>query len=423
MAKSPPKDVALEALRGIAALVVVLWHLLLALFPRSSGVVAPIDAAQSLNGAFWFGPLHGTAAVIFFFVLSGFVLTYRPLVQQDPLAIARGAVKRWPRLAGPVLATVMLSWSLFLLGAYHYLEAGAIVQSEWLQDFAGGFKGQPYVPRFGDALVQGSFGTIFRGDNYYDCSLWTMRVEFIGSLIAFGLAMALHHLRASPLGLRFGLIGLVAVACSGAEQHLVAFPVGVAIALLFAEREVRLPLPAALAMLGAAVWLAGYTDGRGDFAWIKAMAGGQLDSAWPHMIGAALAVLAVRGTPAVAARLSGQWAEFLGRISFPVYLVHVLVLCSVGAWVVVALHPLLPEPWPALLGSAATIAVTIALSVNLAQADRWWTRQVNAAAARLLPRERVTQPAPAVVPANDVTLRRPARAAPALPRLRRTRRR
>ena len=46
--------------------------------------------------------------------------------------------------------------------------------------------------------------------------------------------------------------------------------------------------------------------------------------------------------------LSGRWAVTIGRISFPLYLLHVLVLCSAGAAVLVASSNILPDPWPRL---------------------------------------------------------------------------
>jgi hypothetical protein len=84
----------LEAMRGIAALIVVASHLVRAF---SSHQLSEIWVGKP-----WFVFINGEAAVTFFFVLSGYVLTLRPLRSGDPLATVRGVIKRWPRLAGPV---------------------------------------------------------------------------------------------------------------------------------------------------------------------------------------------------------------------------------------------------------------------------------------------------------------------------------
>jgi hypothetical protein len=54
------------------------------------------------------------------------------------------------------------------------------------------------VPSFWDAFSQGAFYTFFRGDAYYDSSLWSMRYELIGSLLAFGLALMLYPVQKAP---------------------------------------------------------------------------------------------------------------------------------------------------------------------------------------------------------------------------------
>src|ERR1700728_2842757 len=111
MAAISKKDLPLEALRGLAAIAVLLWHSMLGFFPQWSGIFPdrwPPEAA--LSGQVWYGLIYGTAAVTLFFVLSGFVLTRRFLMNGDQQIILRGAIKRWPRLAGPVLVTVLASW-------------------------------------------------------------------------------------------------------------------------------------------------------------------------------------------------------------------------------------------------------------------------------------------------------------------------
>src|SRR5690242_11784453 len=101
------KDLTLEALRGLAAMVVVAFHCLQSFAPAWTGLYPAFDPTHSRAGEIWYGLVNGTAAVLFFFVLSGFVLTRRYFATGDAMILARGAVKRWPRLAGLVLLVVM----------------------------------------------------------------------------------------------------------------------------------------------------------------------------------------------------------------------------------------------------------------------------------------------------------------------------
>jgi peptidoglycan/LPS O-acetylase OafA/YrhL len=148
----------LEAMRGIAALIVVASHLVRAF---SSHQLSEIWVGKP-----WFVFINGEAAVTFFFVLSGYVLTLRPLRSGDPLATVRGVIKRWPRLAGPVLVATVLSCLLWNLGAYHHLEAAAITGSQWLATFATGFPSETAVSDMSliAAIEQGTWRTFIYGD-------------------------------------------------------------------------------------------------------------------------------------------------------------------------------------------------------------------------------------------------------------------
>src|SRR3974390_1554992 len=103
------KDYSLEALRGLASISVVFWHVMLGFFPERSGIFTALDHSNVINTQIWFGLIYGPAAVAFFFVLSGFVLTRSFLLSGDANQIFRNAIKRWPRLAFPVLIAVLLS--------------------------------------------------------------------------------------------------------------------------------------------------------------------------------------------------------------------------------------------------------------------------------------------------------------------------
>ncbi len=95
------RDVSLDAMRGVAALAVFGWHAMLGFYPLSSGYLGATPIADSARSQFWFVAVHGAGAVAFFFVLSGFVLTRLALTTGRTDMLARGLIKRWPRLAGP----------------------------------------------------------------------------------------------------------------------------------------------------------------------------------------------------------------------------------------------------------------------------------------------------------------------------------
>jgi peptidoglycan/LPS O-acetylase OafA/YrhL len=118
------KNFALEGLRGIACLNVVLGHFLFSFFPYLAHDVRPYPGAVA---KYWFEELLryfpftfiylADSAVSVFFVLSGYVLTRRFYQTEPPDGFESAAVKRYFRLALPALASVMFAWLLFEAGA------------------------------------------------------------------------------------------------------------------------------------------------------------------------------------------------------------------------------------------------------------------------------------------------------------------
>jgi peptidoglycan/LPS O-acetylase OafA/YrhL len=377
------RDLALEACRGLAAIIVVLWHVMLGFFPNRAGIFPNFDPGKSIAGEFWFGLVHGSSAVIFFFVLSGFVLTRRCFTKGDPSAIIRGAFKRWPRLAGPVTAVTLFSWLLFAINLYDFEEAGRITGSPWLAKFA--FSTWPFEPSFWDALTQGVYFTFFRGDAYYDSSLWTMHYEFVGSFIAFGLVLLLQPIHRDRPVLAAAFLMGAGLLCHFASPLYVAFPIGVALAAFLPSDRKGLQTWLAASMVICALYLLGYTQSAGKhFTPLTWIVPSGMSPFYVHMVGASLIIIAAERSDLLRRVLSGRWAAKLGELSFPVYLVHILVLSSVGSWVLATASRLVPPPYPNIIAALVTIGATFVCAMPLAGFDVWWTKKVNLWTFRML---------------------------------------
>jgi peptidoglycan/LPS O-acetylase OafA/YrhL len=361
------KDTPLEAIRGLAAFVVVVGHINLGFFPQSvlSWRASPLYVFT-----------NGIAAVQLFFVLSAYVLTRRYFESGDNRILLKGAIKRWPRLMAPVLLVVLASWVLFKFDLYYYEQAGAISGSGWLTKFGSAYDIKMSA-QFFDALLQGTFFTFFRGDFSYDSSLWSMHPEFIGSFMAFGFAPILFEARKSSLLLTLGLVTVGAVLAGYAnlvaflpDGSLVAFPVGVALAALL-PRGLQIPSKIAYPTLLAALYFLGFSGASIGVYAVFHYPTLVAHFSDVHVFGAAILVVLVETHPPIRRALSGRVSRFLGELSFPIYLVHVLVICSIGSAVYLWLG-----------GLAATLAVfifSISISLPLMAFNSWWIMLVNTA--------------------------------------------
>lgn len=377
------RDQPLDTLRGLAAVSVVIWHSMLGFFPAAPGVLPGFRIEDSLIGTPIYGLCNGTAAVVVFFVLSGFVLTRKAIAEENIGILSRHALRRWPRLAFLATAATFISWLCMRLNLYSYVEAGAITGSPWLQSFAYG-SAQPIEPNLGLALAQGSFWTFFRGDAFYDTSLWTMHFEFYGSFAAFGLAALLINTRSKALRLIMVSLALL-LAYHTDTPWYVAFPLGVGLAAL--PRRPHLPLPISLALVALAIWMFGFTGAPVGVQKPMFQIFHNISPQYVWMLGASIIILSLDATTPLGMLLSGRIGRFLGWISFPLYVVHVLVLCSLGCWVYLELNRIHPGATSAAGAIVATVAASLLLSVPLAQANDMWLRAIAFIGTRATRRE------------------------------------
>ncbi|HVI86975.1 MAG TPA: hypothetical protein VM659_01675 [Dongiaceae bacterium] len=231
--------------------------------------------------------------------------------------------------------------------------------------------------------MQGLYRTFLHGDFWYDSSLWTMKYEFIGSFAAFGLAAVLIATPSRKFRAVLILISLL-LAVDVGNRWYAAFPLGVGLALLPEGRLV--PGPAACVLFALAVWLFGFT---GDAAGIQAplvLVFGKVQPVYVWILAATCAMVAASGREPRPSTLLFRVGRFLGWISFPLYLIHVLVVCSLGARVY---EVLAMSGWQAeapLTAAAVTIVVSVIAAIPFAYANDAWNRWVERTLFKPLPK-------------------------------------
>lgn len=299
---------ALDGLRGVAALVVVFHHLLLTnkwyadrIYQLPSTL--PIRPWVSPRTLVEYSPLHltyaGIEAVMTFFVLSGFVLV--PSVRR--YGAHAYAVGRLLRLYIPIVGAAVLAaiWAGLYVGNHAHFA------SWWLNG---------HVPSVRPTDVASSVW-LLDGTGALNSALWSMRYEVMFSLVLPALLWRFAETpqRLRPYGrmaLLLGLTGLGASLHFGILEYLPVFFLGVALR----EIPVALRFRGALALLGASVL---------TLSWTLAGFGLTLGASLlpvSQAIGAVLLVQACRSGGVLAASLSTPIPQYLGRLSYSLYLVH-----------------------------------------------------------------------------------------------------
>jgi peptidoglycan/LPS O-acetylase OafA/YrhL len=355
--------VRLEACRGIAALVVALSHTLLAFEPT---------IADTLSGTIYYTIINGRGAVVFFFALSGYVLTIKFFENPDPNLIARAVFKRLPRLACLTTVVTVISALIWLSGLYYYRPAAALSGSGWLASFAGADLPADFVPTITGAIAQGGWETFITGDSSLDTSLWSMKHELYGSfLVFFAAPFFVYVLRGKFVWL---LLLLGAAIFKYSDNYMIAFLCGLGIA--YSQGSMTLPrspwLTSALLVIG--LYLLGFSSSDRHYSVFSFLPPDYKIAILS--IGAAAVICAVLRSPRAEKILGNEIGALLGRLSFPIYLVQVPVICSVSSLAYLTAFPSLGRAaiYPAAL---CTVIITLAVALPLAKLDVAWVRFLN----------------------------------------------
>lgn len=351
----------LEGLRGVAALAVMLGHLLGAFWPT---IVfgSPETAHHALEMAMFDAPgfvhalYNGGFAVLIFFVLSGYVLTYRSASEG---VLERMAVRRFPRLAIPSFASVLLGYLLLQCGLMFNQQAAPVTKSAWL----GGFYNFP--ADIWGALAQGAVGVTLFGQASYNPALWTITIEFYGALLVLGMSLLFRPF--GPWRLPFFAVAAALAVWNFGTTGVYYAALIAGMVLATTRRDSRSwPSWAALAVVALALYLGGANEGR-SFSWLGASTL-KLNGMDVNKVVAVKCVAAILLTCALLRHgglqrmLSTAPCRYLGRLSFSLYLLHLPLICSVGCWIFLSIHAGANYNLAALIAAVATMAVVFALA-------------------------------------------------------------
>ena len=379
------KLIPLEAMRGLAAIIVLIHHVLLGFAPYISGLLPQARNANSFVGEWYFFLFNGTSSVTFFFTLSGFVLCWSYFNSGDKSNLLKAFFKRWPRLAGLVLITTLSSHLIFKLGLYYYEPASLISKSTWLLNFGCP---APYCtngwairfePSFIDAFTQG-LTTFFTGSFSYNTNLWTMKLEFIGSIAVFLIAAFISLILSFNYLVTASIIFLIWAL--SVNPYLVPFIAGIFLSAILAKYKTRVGFYSALSLVIIGVYLLSYLIPEKDFAWVALIQYPSLIAdnirIIINTIASVLIIFSIMTNDFIFNKLNGKLFSFLGKLSFPLYLVHTLVICSISSFSFITMHQYgYTDELVLIITFLITLLSSIIISLPLIYIDSFWLKKIN----------------------------------------------
>jgi peptidoglycan/LPS O-acetylase OafA/YrhL len=229
---------------------------------------------------------------------------------------------------------VLLCAVMRALGLFPATEMG-------IKTFLSGAYGTP--PDWIDALRSATYGAMLYGDRSYDYVLWTISIEFYGSLLVFS-SFALFGFDQKLLRKVVAVLAVLFAIQMGKATYYFLFFAGSFFATMDWHRQdrsiVRTLLASATLLLG--LYLGGYAPGSASYSFIGHAANdlqkqGVLTLNWPILfygMGAVLLIYAILATRSTHKFLASPPLRWLGEISFSLYLLHSLVLTASTPFVI-----------------------------------------------------------------------------------------
>ncbi|QNK65832.1 acyltransferase family protein [Variovorax sp. PAMC26660] len=329
----------LDGLRGWGSLVVLMAHVYGEGFPISDQVTAILSKLVVFNAGL---------AVWIFFLVSGFSLAIGFCRNRDSNVLVKVALGRYVRLAVPIFCAAAVLYLLFALGFVLPAEQ----RLPKFQNFL------PLAPSLWD-VVRFSFFDTFFAYSYATTligPLWTMPFELWGSCLVLGTLFVVGRLER-----RFYVYAVLGAVSFFINPIFSAFVVGMVLAEVhvsdfWKRNAIGLSAPAFLVFL-VAFYGASLLPKVGP------------NPEWAYLIVASLLTISCVFSKTLSTFLSGRLSRFLGRISFPLYLIHGPLMLSYANMV----YRWVGDPTDAqkVLLNLSTVALCIACATLLAPIDRW----------------------------------------------------
>lgn len=395
----------LDGLRGVAAFMVFIHHTILDWYPalsRGYGSSTPQNSHFFLQLPLIRIVYSGRGMVSVFFVISGYVLSHKAIrlmrAAQYPAlldSLSSSVFRRGMRLFLPITASTFISMLFSYWGWYIQDPQGHNVIPPRKGDFRSQVKDWwHHVVLLWNPLVNVDGRALYSPP--YDGHLWTIPIEYHGSIIVFLALLCVAKMR--PWLRLCALTGFSVYSLWETHWEVFLFLTGALLCdIHFARDSISIPsflakipalprfIAAEAALFAVALFathllcypdeLASVTPSYRTIVSITphSMSSAGLGQRFWLAVGATLLVAAMDISPLLQAPFTTRIAQYLGRISFALYIVHGPVLYTLGMKMLYAAKPI----WDGEGGwgkffLAAVGAWIVDLIVSVYAADVFW---------------------------------------------------
>lgn len=323
----------LDGVKGLACTGVVLHHFTLAFLPATYyGDVSiakfsnGLDAKMASSPAGFF--INGNYMVALFCLISALVLSLKVMGLQNKEEISTIFIKRYPRLMLPIAPVVLLVYLMLRFGWFFHLEIVPITKSTWLGSY---YLEKVGLPRCIESLL---ITTWFAEDSTFSNAFWMLGQLLFGSFLAIVLSTFAWKANRKVLGIIYLFCTVLYIRVN--TLHL-AFVLGVLLAYCF--RNIKgifghTWIGVLCLLLG--IFLGGYPSGIQPvniYRFLNCLPSIILPYQFWHIIGAFFTVYGIWNIFVLQKLLKCRVFQFLGRISYAVYIVHIPLIFSMSCYI------------------------------------------------------------------------------------------
>jgi peptidoglycan/LPS O-acetylase OafA/YrhL len=329
----------LDGLRGLAACVVVVSHFFQVFAPSVFEGRPEIEhfafesfaARTPVNLLF-----NGNFSVCLFFVLSGYVLSYRYFRTKDPIHVYSSALRRYFRLAVPAVLSILFAYLIMVFGFWFYDDIRETTLSSMPDPFIASTS---FLLMAKEALLH----TFFTYGSAYNPVLWTMTYELFGSFLIFAFLLLVGKLK-----FRFAIYAILFWVLG--DSYYLGFVLGMLLSdLMYSGRNWLASIQRPwvnLLLLTVGLYLSSFPyvgiEGTIYSILVWKSSAGFSYFVFYHIVGSFLILTALLNSSRMKALFSRKLFSYLGKVSFSLYLVHFTIICSFGSFIFYQLDTLLP---------------------------------------------------------------------------------
>lgn len=342
-------------LKGICALIVMLRHYVNAFLPalhtgNEMDAKIFLEDGSSIEAIVNSSPLYlfinGGFAVYIFWILSAFLISYSYYTASSMEAVKlenvlkKKVLKKYLSLLGVIGIVYICVYIMMKLSLFFNTSVAGVIENEWMLGFYS------WEPTIGQMFISWFFDTFLNANVPFDPVLWTIKIEFLGSILEICLLnlFGTWKYRGYIWGICFCFILFFF------PMQYLCFFIGILLGELYVKKLDRnnmyIKVVSIILFVGGIFWGGSYpADFQPSgklFGWVP-MYVGIGPYAWDtrtliFIVSATAIIISMVLNVDISKIFENRVFMYFGKYSLEIYMLHFVILCSFSSWEFVWLY-------------------------------------------------------------------------------------